>query len=515
MKTKGPVLLAILDGWGVGEATETNAVHVAKTPNMDRWWHESPHTTLTAHGTAVGLPAGQMGNSEVGHLNIGAGRVVYQDYSRINKALDAGEFSSNEALGRAMNSAKEHNSALHLMGLLSDGGVHSHLQHLIGLVEMAGRLGLENVFIHAFMDGRDTPPRSGKGYMETLQAELSRIGTGKVAVVAGRYYAMDRDNRWDRVQLAWQALVGGHGITATDPVLAVEQAYERDESDEFIKPVVIVDADGEPRARVRDNDSVIFFNFRADRARQLTKAFREPEFSGFDSSDRPALANYTTMTVYDKEFELPVAFPPLSMEHLLGEELSNHGLHQLRIAETEKYAHVTFFFNGGREEPYANEDRILIPSPREVATYDQKPEMSAHQVTEELLAKISQVNYDLIVLNFANGDMVGHSGQLAAAVKACEAVDECLGRLVEAICAQQGTVLVTADHGNAEQMADPLNGESFTAHTANPVPFVIIDQDHKTCRLAKGGALRDIAPTILELLGLQIPAEMDGKSLLG
>ncbi len=514
MNVKGPVLLAILDGWGVGAATESNAVHVAKTPNMDRWWKEYPHTTLSAHGTAVGLPEGQMGNSEVGHLNIGAGRVVYQDYSRINMALESGEFFGNEAIMCAINSAKEHNGSLHLMGLVSDGGVHSHLKHLVGLVEMADRKGLKDIYIHAFMDGRDTPPRSGKGYLEELQSELKRIGNGKVAVVSGRYYAMDRDNRWDRVELAWKALVGGSGLTATDPVSAVREAYDSDQSDEFIKPVVIVDSEGQPLARVKDNDSVIFFNFRADRARQLTRAFTEPDFNAFDVSDRPVLANYTTMTVYDKEFDLPAAFPPMKMERILGEEVSRNGLHQLRIAETEKYAHVTFFFNGGREEPYPEEDRLLVPSPRDVATYDLKPEMSAYQVTDKLLEKIDKADYDLIVLNFANGDMVGHSGKIGAAVKACEAVDECLGRLVRALNDKNGTVLITSDHGNAEQMADPLNGESFTAHTGNPVPFLIIDDGHRTCSLAKEGALRDIAPTILELLGLAIPVEMDGKSLI-
>lgn len=515
MRKRGPLLLAILDGWGMGtESATTNAIHVASTPNMDKWLAEYPNTTLTAHGQDVGLPDGQMGNSEVGHLNIGAGRTVYQDYSRINLALESGEFFGNKVLNQAMDSAKNNDKALHLMGLVSDGGVHSHLKHLVGLVEMASRIGLKKVFIHAFMDGRDTPPRSGSNYMKQLQDELKRIGLGKVATVSGRYYAMDRDNHWERVDLAWQALTNGQGLPATDPVLAVEAAYERDESDEFIKPTVILDQEKQPLAQINNNDSVVFFNFRADRARQLTTAFTNPDFNGFSTESRPSLAYFTTMTVYDKEFDLPAAFPKMNLEHILGEEISLHGLRQLRIAETEKYAHVTFFFNGGREAPYDNEDRVLIPSPREVSTYDLKPEMSAFQVTEELLKKIAENHYDLIVLNFANGDMVGHSGIMAAAVKACEAVDTCIGTLVKAIKDLDGTVLITADHGNAEQMCDPETGVSFTAHTANPVPLLLLDKQHRTSTLAEGGALRDIAPTVLELLGLPIPKEMDGKNLL-
>ncbi len=514
MKDRGPVLLAILDGWGIGAETAGNAVHMSATPNMDRWWAEYPHTTLTAHGGAVGLPEGQMGNSEVGHLNIGAGRIVYQDYKRINLALESGEFFENEVLGKVMETARAEDSELHLMGLVSDGGVHSHLNHLFGLVEMAARAGLEKVFIHAFMDGRDTAPKSGAGYIKQLQDELARIGVGRVATVSGRYYAMDRDNRWDRVELAWQALVDGKGPTASDPISAVRDAYRRGESDEFIKPIVIVDQDRKPLAGVGDNDCVIFFNFRADRARQLTRAFTSPGFDRFEIDRRSSLAVFATMTDYDKGFELPVAFPPATIEHILGEEVSSHGLRQLRIAETEKYAHVTFFFNCGREEPYENEDRLLIPSPREVATYDLKPEMSAFQVTEALLQKLTENQYDLIVLNFANCDMVGHSGIMEATIKACEAVDSCLGTLVDKVTGLNGTVLITADHGNAEQMRDPESGESFTAHTANPVPLIIVDESNRTCKLAEGRGLRDIAPTILEILGLPVPTEMDGKSLL-
>lgn len=514
MKDRGPLLLAILDGWGVGAKTETNAVHVADTPNMDKWWGEYPHTTLVAHGGAVGLPDGQMGNSEVGHLNIGAGRIVYQDFSRVNLALESGEFFQNVVLASAMAKAKDNGRALHLMGLVSDGGVHSHLNHLVGLVEMAARVGLTKVFVHAFMDGRDTPPQSGVGYMTQLQAELARIGVGQVATVSGRYYAMDRDNHWERIELAWQAMVEGHGVTAANPIQAVEDSYARNEFDEFVKPTVILDRGGQPLVRVGDDDSVIFFNFRADRARQLTRAFTSQDFNGFVVGKRPSLAIYATMTVYDKRFALPVAFPPMVLENILGEEISRCGLRQLRIAETEKYAHVTFFFNGGREEPFADEDRVLIPSPREVATYDLKPEMSAARVTEALLQKLGENDYDLIVLNFANGDMVGHSGILAAAVKACETVDACLGILVEAITSRKGTVLITADHGNAEQMTDPGNGGPFTAHTANPVPLLLLDEQHRSCSLVEGGSLRDIAPTVLELLGLPVPKAMDGKSLL-
>jgi 2,3-bisphosphoglycerate-independent phosphoglycerate mutase len=481
---------------------------------MDRWWAEFPHTTLVAHGGDVGLPDGQMGNSEVGHLNIGAGRIVYQDFSRINLALKSGEFFGNEVLGRVMSKARDNKRALHLMGLVSDGGVHSHLAHLVGLVEMASRLGLQKVFIHAFMDGRDTPPRSGLGYMEQLQAELDRLGVGQVATISGRYYAMDRDNHWERVELAWRAMVGGRGLTASGPVAAIQEAYLRGESDEFIKPIVILAQNRQPLARITDEDSGFFFNFRADRARQLTRLFTSHEFNGFNVGYRPSLAIFATMTVYDQEFDLPAAFPPVTLEHILGEEVSRHGLRQLRIAETEKYAHVTFFFNGGREAPYEKEDRLLIPSPREVATYDLQPEMSAFLVTEKLLQKLEENDYDLIVLNFANGDMVGHSGIMAAAVKACEAVDTCLGTLVEAISRRSGTVLITADHGNAEQMCDPESGVPFTAHTANPVPFLLIDERYHHGNLEAGGALRDIAPTVLELLGLPQPEEMDGKSLL-
>ncbi|HIJ79046.1 MAG: 2,3-bisphosphoglycerate-independent phosphoglycerate mutase [Desulfobulbaceae bacterium] len=507
-----PVLLAILDGWGIGEKNEVNAVHLADTPNMDQWQRECPFTTLIAHNGAVGLPEGQMGNSEVGHLNIGAGRIVYQDFTRINKSIVDRDFFDNEALGSVMDRVAEQGRALHLLGLLSDGGVHSHLNHLTALLEMAKQKGLRRVFIHAFMDGRDTPPTSGAGYMAELEAAIARIGVGRVATVCGRYYAMDRDNRWDRVELAWQALVDGKGVAAASGPAAVQAAYDRTENDEFILPTVIMD-NGKPLAKVAAGDSIIFFNFRADRARQLTHAFVDEVFTGFSQQVRPRLTDYLTFTVYEKDFDLPVAFPPFSLSRILGEEVSRAGLRQLRIAETEKYAHVTYFFNGGREQPFALEDRALIPSPKEVATYDLKPEMSAHQVTDELLARLADNPYSLVILNFANGDMVGHSGILPAAIKACATVDQCIGRVVARFTELGGVVLVTADHGNAEVMADLLTGEPITAHSSNPVPLIMIGKQGDFA-LADGGTLTNIAPTILELMGLPIPAEMESSSLL-
>jgi 2,3-bisphosphoglycerate-independent phosphoglycerate mutase len=514
MKKPTPVLLAILDGWGAGAPVATNAVYMARTPNMDRWQLEYPTTTLLAHNGAVGLPEGQMGNSEVGHLNIGAGRVVYQDFTRINKAIQTGDFFINPVLKEAMARVRENDSALHLLGLVSDGGVHSHIDHLKALVAMASQEGIERVYIHAFMDGRDTPPKSGASYLEELQAHLGADGAARVATVTGRYYAMDRDNRWERVQRAWQALVAGRGDhRAEDPVAAVRAAYERGETDEFITPTVIENG-GLPIATIDDNDAVIFFNFRADRARQLTKAFTEPNFDKFPAAGRPHLVEYATFTRYEKDFDLPVAFPPQALTHILGEEISRHGLRQLRIAETEKYAHVTYFFNGGREQPFPLEDRDLIPSPKDVATYDQKPEMSAFQVTDELLGRIRDNDYSLVVLNFANGDMVGHSGIFAAAVKACEAVDECLGRLVPAFTAKGGIVIITADHGNAEIMHDPSTDGPHTAHSLNPVPFILISDEHKGRHLRGDGALKDIAPTILSLMELPVPSEMEGINLI-
>jgi 2,3-bisphosphoglycerate-independent phosphoglycerate mutase len=514
MKQTTPILLAILDGWGAGPLSESNAIHVARTPNMDHWAQSFPFTTLLAHNGAVGLPEGQMGNSEVGHLNIGAGRTVYQDYTRINRAIESGDFFENEVLKNTFAKALKNNSRLHLMGLISDGGVHSHINHLLALLEMAGAHGLTKVYIHAFMDGRDTPPSSGKKYISLLQKELSRIGTGRLASISGRFYAMDRDKRWNRVEVAWQAIVDGLGTKADDPIQAIQDAYDRGETDEFIRPIILLEENGNPIATVRDNDSVLMFNFRADRVRELTHVFTDDKWQEFALKTRPKLTEYVTFTQYDKHFTLPVAFPPVSMEHILAEEISSHGLRQLRIAETEKYAHVTYFFNGGREEPFPLEDRILVPSPTEVATYDLKPEMSAYQVTEELLKSMDSEFYSLIVLNFANGDMVGHSGIMEAAVKACEAVDTCLGKIVKKFTAKGGIALITADHGNAETMCDPLSLCPFTAHSSNPVPFILVSERHKGCTLRKDGSLRDIAPTILSLQELPIPREMTGKSLI-
>lgn len=509
-----PVLLAILDGWGYGEQSDINAIHLASTPNMDMWQQQYPFTTLVAHNGAVGLPEGQMGNSEVGHLNIGAGRIVYQDFTRINRAIDTGEFFNNEVLVAAFDRVIANDAALHLIGLVSDGGVHSHINHLIALIEMASKRGLKKVFVHAIMDGRDTPPESGADYMQQLQDELNRIGVGRIAVISGRYYAMDRDNRWDRVHKAWQALVDGEGFKAKEPVQAVRDAYARGETDEFIKPIVLEDDAGVPAAKVCDGDTVLFFNFRADRARELTHVFTDKDFKEFHCEGKPDLSEYITFTQYDKHFDFPVVFPPHTLTHILGEEISNNNLRQLRIAETEKYAHVTYFFNGGREEPFPLEDRVLIPSPKEVATYDLKPEMSAFEVTEELLKRIDNNPYSLIVLNFANGDMVGHSGIKEAAIRACEAVDQCIGKVVEKFTSLGGIVLITSDHGNAEIMEDSENHGPFTAHSSNPVPFIMISKDHLDCKLRQDGSLTNIAPTILDLQGLPIPDEMESASLI-
>ncbi|MFC1837235.1 2,3-bisphosphoglycerate-independent phosphoglycerate mutase [Thermodesulfobacteriota bacterium] len=514
MDTPTPILLAILDGWGAGPLTEFNAIHVADTPNMDRWQKTYPYTTLLCHNGAVGLPEGQMGNSEVGHLNIGAGRIVYQDFTRINRAIETGDFFENEVLKNTFTKARDNNSGLHLMGLVSDGGVHSHINHLLALLEMAAAHGLTKVYIHAFMDGRDTSPSSGINYIRQLQQEMARVGTGRLATISGRYYAMDRDKRWNRVEVAWQAIVDGQGIAANDPVQAVQNAYDRGETDEFIKPIVLHDEHSKPVATVEDNDIILMFNFRADRVRELTHAFTDKNWGEFSVSSRPALTEYITFTQYDIHFTLPVVFPPASLDHILAEEISAAGLSQLRIAETEKYAHVTYFFNGGREEPFPQEERILIPSPQEVATYDQKPEMSAYLVTEELLKQMDSGAYALIVLNFANGDMVGHSGIMQAAVKACEAVDTCLGKIVEKFTAKGGIVLITSDHGNAETMCDPQSNCPITAHSSNPVPFILLSVQHKSRILRQGGSLRDIAPTILSLQGLSIPREMTGQSLI-
>ncbi len=498
----GPVMLMILDGFGLREESEGNAVKAARTPNLDRFMGSWPHTRIDASGLAVGLPEGQMGNSEVGHTNIGAGRVVYQELTRITKAVREGDFFENPALAAAMDKAKD-GHALHLMGLLSDGGVHSHNTHLYALLEMAKRRGVERVWVHCFLDGRDTPPDSGAGYIEDLQREMDRLGIGTVATVVGRYYAMDRDRRWERVQRAYRMLAEGQGAVFTDAASAVRASVAAGVTDEFVEPLVREGFGG-----VRDGDAVIFYNFRPDRARELTRAFVDPAFDGFDRR-RISLGSYVCMTCYDAAIEgVEIAFSPEELQNVYGEIVSRAGLRQLRIAETEKYAHVTFFFNGGVEEPFPGEERILVPSPK-VATYDLKPEMSAFEVTDRLLEALEADRLDTVILNYANCDMVGHTGVFEAAVKAVEAVDTCLGRVCDKVLEKGGVVLLTADHGNAETMIEP-DGSPMTAHTTNPVPLISIGADRP---LREGGALCDLAPTMLELLGLPQPPEMTGKSM--
>jgi 2,3-bisphosphoglycerate-independent phosphoglycerate mutase len=501
----------ILDGWGINPESRGNAIAQAHTPNLDFLRASYPETRLACSGEAVGLPAGYMGNSEVGHLNIGAGRVVYQDLMRINRAVSDGSFFENDAFRALMAGVRERGGALHLMGLCSDSGVHSHLDHLYALLKMAKERGLTRVFVHPIMDGRDSPPDSGIGFLNQVRERIEAIGIGRIATVCGRYYAMDRDKRWERTGAAYALYTEGVGRQETDPSEAVSAAYGLGETDEFIKPVVLVDEAQHPVGPFRPDDGLIVFNFRADRVRQITRALTDPEFEADWRGPLPVLSGLVCMTLYDETFDLPVAFPPLRLKNILGEVLSHQGLRQLRIAETEKYAHVTYFFNGGEETPFPNEDRQLIASPREVATYDQKPEMSAYLVTDTLLRLLDDP-HDVIVLNFANMDMVGHTGNLAAAIQACEAVDICVGRIVARVQQLGGGLLITADHGNAEKMLAE-NGAIFTAHTRNEVPLVLVDDTRKEARLNKG-ILGDIAPTILELLGIEAPAEMTGKSLL-
>jgi 2,3-bisphosphoglycerate-independent phosphoglycerate mutase len=504
------VTLIILDGFGINERTEGNAIAAAYKPNLDRFFREYPNTIIRTSGMDVGLPRGQMGNSEVGHTNIGAGRIVYQELTRITKSIEDGDFFEKKELVDAMENCRKNGTKLHLYGLVSDGGVHSHNTHLYALVEMAKKYGLKDVFVHCFFDGRDVPPDSSKDYVAELEAKLKEIGAGKIASVMGRYYAMDRDNRWERVQLAYDAMVLGKGLTADSAGEAVAASYAREEFDEFVKPTIIL-TDGKPTATIDENDSIIFFNFRPDRAREITRAFVDPEFKGFERAKGFFPLHYVCMTQYDKTIpNVTVAFKPESLTNTFGEYISGKGLRQLRIAETEKYAHVTFFFNGGVETMYEGEDRCLIPSPK-VPTYDMKPEMSAYEVTEEVLKRIDSRQYDIIILNFANCDMVGHTGVFEAAKAAVEAIDECLGRIVDAVRAQDGIVLITADHGNAEQMIDYETGGPFTAHTTNVVPLIGIGIGD---RKLKDGRLADLAPTMLELLGLEKPAEMTGESLL-
>lgn len=503
---KKPLALIILDGFGYNPSDYGNAIRAAKTPNLDKLFATCPHTLIGASGMDVGLPDGQMGNSEVGHTNIGAGRVVYQELTRITKSISDGDFFQNEALCGAVENCKKNGTALHLMGLLSDGGVHSHNKHLYGLLELAKRAGLEKVYVHCFMDGRDVPPTSGKEYIEELLAKTKEIGVGKIASIMGRYYAMDRDNRWERVEKAYAAMVYGEGETAECPVCAMEKSYAADVTDEFVVPVVC-DKEGQIHA----NDSVIFFNFRPDRAREITRTLVDPDFNEFVRKNGFFPLYFVCMTQYDAKMpNVQVAFKPQSLANTFGQYISDKGLTQLRIAETEKYAHVTFFFNGGVEAPCKNEDRALIASPK-VATYDLKPEMSAYEVTDELLARLDSGKYDVIILNFANCDMVGHTGVFEAAVAAVEAVDTCLGKVVDKILSMGGRALITADHGNADQMYEP-DGSPFTAHTTNPVPLLLVGEKDHT--LKEGGRLADLAPTMLEMLGLPKPVEMDGKSLL-
>ena len=506
--------LIILDGFGYREEKPYNAILTDGAKNFMRLWNAYPHTLIGASGMDVGLPDGQMGNSEVGHTNIGAGRIVYQELTRISKAIRDGDFFENPAFLRAIENCKAHDSSLHLMGLCSDGGVHSHLEHLYALVELAKRSGLKKVYVHCFMDGRDVPPSSGKGYLEQLDGKLKEIGCGKIATVMGRFYAMDRDNRFERVERAYAALTYGEGLTAASGPEAMQLSYDRGETDEFVQPTVIL-RDGKPTATIGENDSVIFFNFRPDRAREITRAYLFEDFTGFERRFGVFPLCYVSMTQYDKTFEplLHVAFKPQSLNNTFGTYIADKGLCQLRIAETEKYAHVTFFFNGGVEAPNANEDRCLIPSPK-VATYDLKPEMSAYEVAAEAKKRIESGKYDVMILNFANPDMVGHTGVMDAAVKAVHAVDECLHTVVEAILKTGGRCIVTADHGNCELMWDEEQNAPFTAHTTLPVPCILVDDTRKDAKLRKGGRLSDLAPTLLELLDLPIPAEMTGTSLI-
>ena len=504
-------VLMILDGYGLNDTIKGNAVAEARTPVMDNLMKEYPFVKGNASGMAVGLPDGQMGNSEVGHLNMGAGRIVYQELTRITKEIEDGTFFENPALLDAVNNCKENDSALHFFGLLSDGGVHSHNTHLYGLLELAKRNRLSNVYVHCFLDGRDTPPTSGKDFVAALSREMKKIGIGQVASVMGCYYAMDRDNNYDRVKLAYDAITKGEGLTATDAVEAVQQSYDRDETDEFVKPTVIIE-NGEPLATIKDKDSVVFFNFRPDRAREITRSFCDDDFTGFDRGQRID-TKFVCFSDYDPTIpNKEVAFPKVAVTNTFGEWLAANNMTQARIAETEKYAHVTFFFNGGVEEPNEGEDRILVNSPK-VATYDLKPEMSAYEVCDKLTDAIRSGKYDVIIINFANPDMVGHTGVEEAAIKAVEAVDECVGKAVEAIKEVDGVMFICADHGNAEQLIDYQTEAPFTAHTTNKVPFILVNYD-PAYTLREGGCLADIVPTLIETMGMEQPTEMTGKSLL-
>ncbi len=512
MKPAKPLVLMILDGWGFSSNPNGNAVFEAKTPHLDGLEADYPHTHLLCSGKAVGLPEGIVGNSEVGHLNIGAGRIVCQELRRIDNFIQDGSFFKNEKLKAVMGKVRATHSALHLMGLVSEGGVHSQLSHLFALIDMADKNRIPHVYIHAILDGRDTPPDGGVGFIERLSEYLNQKKTGAIASICGRFYAMDRDNRWDRIEKAFCLYTQGKGVKEKNPVEAVKKAYIRGETDEFVRPIVIIDPKEEPVRIIGDRDGIIFFNFRADRSREITRAFTDPSFSFFKRDPLPKLCEFVCMTLFDETFDLPVAFSPVRLSGILGEVVSRHGLRQLRIAETEKYAHVTYFFNGGEEKPFPLEERCLIPSPRDVRTYDLKPEMSAYRVTEEVIARLKSKQYHMVVLNFANMDMVGHTGVLDSAIKACEAIDHCIHQIVSTVKAQDGITMITADHGNAEQMIEE-NGQVYTAHTLNPVRFLLIDDMRKNAEL-RNGILGDIAPTILEIMGIEKPQQMTGKSLL-
>lgn len=516
--SKKPTVLLILDGYGLNEKTEGNAVALAKTPVMDKLMAEYPFVKGYASGMAVGLPDGQMGNSEVGHLNMGAGRIVYQELTRITKEIQDGDFFENEELVKACENCKQNNSALHMFGLLSDGGVHSHNTHLYGLLELAKRQGLDKVYVHCFLDGRDTPPQSAKGFVEDLEAEMAKIGTGKIATVSGRYYAMDRDNNYDRVEKAYNAMTKGEGNTCTDAAAGIQASYDAGVTDEFVVPFVVTE-NGEPRAVIGDKDSVVFFNFRPDRAREITHCFCDDDFDKFDRGARKDIV-FVCFTEYDPLIpNKGVAFKKVEVTNTFGEWIAANGMRQARIAETEKYAHVTFFFNGGVEEPNNGEDRILVNSPKYVPTYDKKPRMAAYTVTDKLSEAITAKDengdnkYDVIICNLANPDMVGHTGVLEAAIEAIEVIDKCVGEIVNLVKQEDGNLFICADHGNAEQLIDYETGAPFTAHTTNPVPFILVSND-KSLGLKEGGCLADIVPTLIECMGMKQPEEMTGKSLL-
>ena len=508
---QGPLALIIIDGWGYSPARDGNAIALAKTPFYDELREKYPHTLLEAHGSRVGLPAGVMGNSEVGHLNIGSGRVVRMDVSLVDHEIETGAFFENQPLARVMDDVKQRGTALHLLGLISDGQVHSSLTHLYALLQMAKQRGLSRVFVHCFLDGRDTPPASAVQYIAALQRKMEELQVGEIASLVGRYYAMDRDKRWERTRLAYDLLVEGIGTTTTNPVDAISQAYQRGVTDEFVEPLLVVREDGQPVATIRDQDGVIFFNFRPDRARQLTRSLAISGFNEFPEARRPQI-DFVCFTLYDSTFDLPIAFPPRTHKNVLAEVWGGLRVSNYRMAETEKYAHVTYFFNGGVEQEYPCEQRLLVPSPK-VATYDLQPEMSAFKVTDKVLRAIEEGETQVFVINFANPDMVGHTGKLDKTIEACQYVDTCLGWITKGIRRARGRTLITADHGNAEQMLDLMTGGPHTAHTTNPVPFHLIDEDAIGLKLREGGALEDVAPTLLGMLGLERPPEMTGRDL--